>query len=402
MKDQLFVQFVYDNYHKNAGSLILNNGFQNVHHLCKKVGDFFWACHFESEEEMAEQLLPIEAGKVFVSAYYHDHLMQSYFWAQRYPRIEFLVGGPAVRYGGYRGEGLPPNLSLSSGLAEEAIFGITGQSRRWGVELPEERLKGKEEVRFSYTLDRNCYWRQCIFCDGYTKGGDGILDNDLEQLSIPEAPIRKMVRLNIPSMPPKHFAGLLPKLPRRDDIAFDFFVRGSQETTPAAQRALEAGAAGVGPQPDHYRWVIGIEWPSDRMLNFMKKGCTTASLLQTLKLAAGYRIPVGMPFIFGWHNLTRRDVEDAKAFVRAVEELEGLQTSCVGFSLEVHPSAPLYREFSPAQLEPVRKKVFNNGECKVRLDPEQQELNREFREFFLESSLNTYSYDSALGNVQVG
>jgi hypothetical protein len=401
-KDVLFVQFYYDNYHNNNASVILDNGFQNVYHDCINVGDFLWVRHFETEHEMEKNRLPIHSGTVYVSAFYYDHLIQAYIWARQYPQIKFIIGGPAVRYGNYTCDQKPRNLLSNTGLAEEVIFGKSKPNKQWAIDIPKELIKDKKEVRFSYNLDRRCYWGKCIYCDGYVKSQEKSMNNDMSNLHIPDIDIRKMIRLNIPSMPPVFFSKMLKKLPRRSDVIYDFFVRGGEETIPHLTSGMKQCENGNGPGPDQFRWVVGIEWPSDRMLAYMKKGTTNDHLLQLLRLAGKYQVPVGMPFIFGWNNLTKDDVLHAKQFINEVEEIPNLQTSCVGFTLEVHPSTPLYHKIDKAELIPAGKKLFNNGECRVKLKPEQHALNEDFKQFFLSSKLNTYLYDSEIGNVDVG
>lgn len=398
----LFVQFAYDNYHKNNDSLILNNGFQHVEKECKNAGDLFWVKHFESDAEMKTHSLPIQKGNVFVSAFYYDHLKQTYYWAKKYPEINFLVGGPAVRYGNYSSDEFLPNLVLTKGLAEKEIFKQQDPSKKWSIDVPTELVRGKKEIRFGYNIDRRCYWGKCIFCEGYTKKWEQVLHNDITNLRIPEIDAKKMVRLNIPTVTPHLLINMLPKLPTRQDVVYDFFIKASKEINPVARKVIGDCARGIGPSPQQFRWVIGIEWPSHRMLQYMRKGSTVDQLVELIEIAGQYGIPVGMPFIFGWKNLTPQDVKEAKEFIRRVETIPNLNTSCVGFSLEVHPSAPLYQEFENDELTVVKKKFFNNGECRIKLNQEQYELNEEFKQYYLASKLNTYMYDSELGNVDVG
>lgn len=128
-KETLFVQFFYDDCFYNE--LVLNNGFSNVHNDCLGKGDFFWAEQFDDKLEMENNDLPVKSGIVYISAFYYNHLVQSYIWANRFPNIQFMVGGPSIRYGGFNSDALPNNLKLINGLAEDVIFKNYIPSKLW-------------------------------------------------------------------------------------------------------------------------------------------------------------------------------------------------------------------------------------------------------------------------------
>ncbi|MEW6617789.1 MAG: hypothetical protein AB1422_00300 [bacterium] len=397
-QETIFIQFLHD---KARNSIILNNGFSNVYNECKNAGDFFWSKHYSEISAMEKNCLPIKNGKAYISAFYYDHLMQSYIWARQYPDIRFIAGGPAVRYANFTSQNLPYNLTLSKGLAEKVIFLKDKPNKTWDIDIPVNLIKGKNIIRFAYNIDRRCYWGKCIFCDGYNKDWESPLNNNIDNLKIPKlnGNINKIVRLNIPSITPKFLKNEVPKLPRRNDVIFDFFIRAGKEILPVITQVLEDCANGIGPAPEQFRFVIGVEFPSDRMLQYMGKGTSRALLLKLLSLAERYKISVGIPFIFGWNNLTLKDVQEAVDFIKKVEQMEALETFSTGFTLEIHPNSPVFKQFKTSELIPIRRKIFNNGECRIKLNKEQQELNEAVRSFYLHSKINSYLYDSEIGNI---
>lgn len=394
-KSTLFVQFADRGYRGKIGTLILCNGFQHVYKECKQLGDFYWSTYRATEEEMHLNELPISKGTVYVSAWYYDHLLQSYIWALKYPNIRFIVGGPAPRYGGFTSEKLPENMQMSTKLFEEEVLGQQFPCKSWDLELPYSLMDGVDEVQFSYNIDRRCYWGKCTFCEGYTKPWEKTLNNDVDKLVIPDSSARKVVRLNIPSVTPKFLKHGIPKLPRRDDVTYDFFIRASDEIVPVVAKVLEDCKKGIGPKPENFRWIIGVEWPSNRMLEYMNKGESKERIIELINLTEQYGVQIGLPFIVGWNNLTQQDVDEAKDFVSMLENCTNIKTTVV-FTLEVHPSTPLYGLIDKNDLIPVERKVFNNGECRVRLSDEQTALNEEFRQFYLNSKLKSFMYDGAV------
>jgi hypothetical protein len=392
-KNILFVEFASKDSHNNS-VLNLNNGFSNVYNECKNIGDFYWAMQYNNEFEITKYGLPIKKGKVYVSAFYYPHLLQTYYWAQKYPNIEFIVGGPAIRSGNFSGRNLPVNLNLTDKTAEEVILNKNTLNKTWGIEYPKDYLKDKKAVRFTYHLDHRCYWNKCIFCESYTKDLSTGLDNSIENLKIDDDyNLKKIIRLNIPSMTPRFLRNELPKLTRRNDIVYDFFLRASKEIVRILPTILMNLENGAGPYPSQLRLVVGVEFPSNKMLQYMKKGIEKDIIIEIIKLAKKYNISLGLPFIYGWNNLSQNDVDEAIEFLHDVQNVEHPNIESVLFKLEVYPGTFLFNSLKDS-LEPVKKYIFDNGEHRVILNAEQHLLNEEFKNALLNSSLNTLLYDS--------
>lgn len=347
------------------------------------------------EENQQEVDLPFTKGRVFISAFYYHNLLQAYFWSIKYPEIEVLVGGPAIRYGKFRGFNLPANLKLTSGLAEKVIFRKNSVSNSWNLAIPDTFLNSKKPLKFSYTLGRRCSWGCCIFCNGFKGEAEKEkLNIGVEYLRVPKRKGVTVVRINIPTVTQHFIHDELLKLERNDKIYYDFFVRGTEQLLKTFKKTVELMKSGFGPHPKQLRIVLGIEFPSNRMLDYMNKGTRVNTLLQWLELAAENNISVGLPFIYGWDNLTYRDIFKARQFIKTVEgmNISNIESAC--FALEVFRDTPLFSIISKDRLLPMKRKIFDNGEYAIKLGPVQSSFNKLYRSFIMESALNPVHYGS--------
>ena len=129
MKDTLFVQFYSQwNIRLNKPVWAISNGFSDTYDLCKSKGDFYWVhqeydrqyCDIENVKTICEkEELPIRKGKVFVSATTTTHAYQAYVWAKKYPKINIVVGGPAIISGTFIYNSLPKNLTFTKKSVEQ-------------------------------------------------------------------------------------------------------------------------------------------------------------------------------------------------------------------------------------------------------------------------------------------
>ena len=332
MGDTLFIQF----YNKTKGPYFdLCNGFSDTYDLCKSKGDLYWTEH-ESDskkwylyETYANRELPINKGTVYISAIYMNHLYQSYVWAKEYPNIRFLVGGPMaaerridvkgwnplyVKIDSY--DMLPSNLEIT-GKSVEDWFEVLNFSGKWKLDVP-EFVPDDSKIYFSYTLDNGCYWAKCIFCnialhasDLFRKRKDMKFEfRDIEHNGT------KIVRLNTGSITIPYIREVLPELPCRDDMEYRLFMRPAKAENKALKEVLNKSLG------EFLNLVLGfgIEFPSNRMLRYIGKGCNTAEILEFLSLCRSNRIRVNANLILGWDNLIEDDIREAENFMDSVPE----------------------------------------------------------------------------------
>ncbi|MBS3755770.1 MAG: hypothetical protein KGY56_08750 [Desulfobacterales bacterium] len=365
MQDVLFIQFLS---RSRRGYWDLANGFSDVWDLCKSRGDFHWVVHepesdkWYKEETYTSRELPITRGTVYVSASYINHLYQAYVWAQMYPGISFVVGGPvaAARAGCSsqweplyfdmrKNATLPQNLTIT-GKSVEQFFGVPDFSGKWKLSIPDQILPADAPVYISYTLDNGCYWGRCIYCN--IKEAPRELFRQRRYMGFEfselEHPGRKIVRLNTGSMTPGYIREVLPGLPVRSDLEYRTFMRCAK----AENRALARVVAQEETVLPELTMGIGIEFPSDRMLAYMDKGITCADILETLRICGNAGIRVNGNLILGWGNLVEQDLRELERFFDQMPERS--MTSLQLRWLYAHPRTVIHEQYSgePSFLGP--------------------------------------------------
>ena len=381
MADTLFVQF----YHRTSSHWFdLGNGFSDTWQLCGTRGDFFWVDLDMDPDTWYDPAaykvipLPLEKGRVYVSASYVNHLYQALVWARAYPNIEFVVGGPvAAESDGpddqwnsvhflVEGE-LPKNLH-PTGQSMESILGVEEFSQDWHLELPEE-LPGNGRIYFSYTLENQCYWKKCPFCSigrharaHHRKRQDLALE--FKHLSHAG---HKIVRLNTGSMVPEQIRAILPRLPVRSDMEYRFFMRAARAET----LALESVASACGDNIPDCTLGFGIEFPSDRMWKYLNKGTRMEEVLTCFDLCRELGFKVNANMILGWNILTPEDLGDLEGFM---DRLDGASVTTLQLRwLFAHPHTPIHGNYAGGEA-PLRLGPFNCG-FHVKVDEKQRDFN---------------------------
>lgn len=394
MTDTLFIQFYG---RTNSGWFDLCNGFSDTWDLCRSRGDFLWIEQEQDTDKWYDEAsygdvpLPIQKGTVYVSASYVNQLFQAYIWARQYPDIRFIVGGPVAseRCGLPSGkspagpsagspdwqsvhfkveEALPPNLFLT-GRSMEHLLGVPEFSGDWELEIPREVPAGSR-IYFSYTLENQCYWKKCPFCSIAQHSMDHFrkrkrLDLEFRDLAFDGHCI---VRLNTGSMTPEHTRAILPNLPVGDDIEYRFFMRAAKAETLALRDAVKQMNGNI----PACTLGFGIEFPSDRMWQYLNKGTRMDEVKETLGFCTETGFKVNANVILGWNNLTPQDIDELEAF------MDGLTRDTVTTLqlrwLFAHPYTKIYETYDGREHS-IRLGPFNCG-FNVRVDDEQKVLNR--------------------------
>ncbi len=384
MQDVLFVQFLS---RSRNGYYDLVNGFSDTYDLCRSKGDFCWIGHesdsslWYRESTYTGRPLPIEKGKVFVSASYINHLYQAVVWAWQYPEIQFIAGGPvaaARRCAGNTWEPLyfalrdkaelPPNLTIT-GKSVEDVFGAPNFSGRWRLEIPGDKVPSHAPIYFSYTLDNGCYWGRCIYCNIKEAPPElfrkrKVMDFEFAGIDHPGS---KIVRLNTGSITPRYIREVLPNLPDPGDMEYRTFMRCAKAENKALAEVLEQKGAAFPP----LTMGIGVEFPSNRMLAYMDKGISTEDILETLHICARHKVAVNGNIILGWGNLVETDLQDLADFLDRVpaRSMASVQLRW----LYAHPHTPIHEQYQGA---PIYLGPFYLG-FKVEIPQAQQALNQE-------------------------
>ena len=332
MTDTLFIQFV--NQIKDT-YFDLGNGFSDAYDLCKSKGDFYWMEHevdrekWYVEETYADRKLPLSKGVVYISALYLNHLYQSYVWAKEYPNVDFVVGGPVAAERRVDGNGwyplyleiedrnlFPSNLKIT-GKSVEDWFGVPNFSGKWKLDIP-DFIASDSPIYLSYTLDNNCYWRKCVYCnialhakELYRKRKD--FKFEFKNLTHEG---RKIIRLNTGSVTPNHIRNLVPQLPRGDNLEYQAFMRPAKAENEALKEAVRKCNGGF----PNLMLGLGIEFPSNRMLHYIGKGIDKSEIIESLQICSSNGIQVNGNFILGWNNLTEADITELEEVMQRIPE----------------------------------------------------------------------------------
>lgn len=380
-KDTVFIQF----YSKTkSGWYDLSNGFSDTWDLCANHGDMVWIEH-EADNDMwydtaiyENRPFPINKGRAYVSASYVNQLYQAVVWAGHYPDVEFVVGGPVAseRCTGkdtwesvhFKVEGeLPKNLTLT-GRSMEDLFNIPEFSQQWKLELP-QTVPDDHRIYFSYTLENMCYWKKCPFCsiaqhapEFFRKRQEiGMEFKNLEH------PGHKIVRINTGSMTPAHIRSVIPNLPVRDDMEYRFFMRAAKAEADALNEVVRQLN---GDMPD-CTLGFGIEFPSQRMWEYLNKGTKMQEVIDTLALCHSIGFKVNANVILGWNNLVEKDLDDLLFFMETLDK--STVTTLQLRWLFAHPYTPIYDSYDGVQ-NTLRLGPFNCG-FNVTVSPDQMEMN---------------------------
>jgi len=400
MRDTLFLQF----YNKTkSGYFDLCNGFSDTYDLCKSKGDFYWTEHeidrtkWYLDDTYENRELPISKGTVYISAIYMNHLYQSYVWAIKYPNIRFIVGGPIAaerRIDENRWHPvyvevdshnmLPPNLELT-GQSVEDWFEVPNFSGKWKVDVP-EFVPNDSRIYFSYTLDNGCYWRKCVFCNIALHAREVFRKREGMKYEFEDMEHNghKIVRLNTGSITTKYIRKVLPEIPRGDDIEYRLFVRPAK----AENTALKDVLSECGDKFPKLVLGFGMEFPTNRMLKYIGKGCNTDEVLEFLRICHENKIHINANFILGWDNLIQDDIKELENFMDSVPE-----NSITTFQMRwlfAHPHTKVHDTYKG---KAVKLGPFYEG-FRTEINKEQIQLNKEAGDIINQySSIKNYKLE---------
>jgi hypothetical protein len=168
-------------------------------------------------------------------------------------------------------------------------------------------------------------------------------------------------------MTPEHIRKLLPMLPVTSDMEYRFFMRAAAAET----RAMKEAVATMGDNLPDCTLGFGIEFPSDRMWQYLNKGTRMTDVLKTLEFCTETGFKVNANVILGWINLTEQDIRDLEGFM---QRLSGKTVTTLQLRwLFAHPYTLIYDTYDGVENS-IRLGPFNCG-FHVTVPPDQMELN---------------------------
>lgn len=378
-KDTLFVQFMRRN---KTDEVEMMNGFSHVHDQCKNIGDFYWTYYIPDKAE--ENELPITKGTVYISAFYAPHIYQSLLWAQKYPNVKFIVGGPALITSNFNPVEFPKNWETRLGLAENDIFGGIKPNLSWKIEMPKIQKVPKKLI-CSFTINRSCSWKKCIFCARAFHDQYQTFENTIDNLHLPNEHDWSVWLLS-PTIRPS-FMEQFHKLPTEGIRQYFMFIRSDK----TSYNALKKNLPKCHPElRKKFVFRLGIEFPSDRMLRLMDKGTTAEWQLRTMKMLNSFGCNMKICFILGWNVLTPKDVESVKYFADHLNSHWIPKIDAALFYLVYNYSSDkdLVRLRNKAETQIITHEFNDIYKYKMEvpiLNPEQLELNRQVRDIYLKN-----------------
>lgn len=284
-----FVQF----YEVKNKTLFLNNGFSSVWNLLKDRGEIIWI-----DSNIDD--FPDVFGTVYISCFYERDFSYIEEWVKNSPHIKFIVGGPAVSYMDFKVEA--PNFYADKRNMFE-LLSVQPTSDMWNLELPKIE---SDNVYYNYSLSfgNKCYWGKCNFCNRKSE-----LEIDLIVKNIPILkPNHNIIWLNKLSITPKDISNIFPIL--KSQSYYSFFTRGDFGVLDSLKQITIT---------KKFRPIIGVEFPSNRMLSLMNKGITTESLFGVMELFLKNMCKVNITLIHGWPNLIEDDVIKVENFLSSLK-----------------------------------------------------------------------------------
>lgn len=349
----------------------LCNGFSDTWDLCKKMGNIIWIEHRLQEKTLGKSNLetyiefPQKADEIYVSAFYISQLNQALLWAKEMPETKVIVGGPAALPKAFILEGeLPDNFIITNKSVEE-YFGIENFSYDWKLEIPEIEEKNYT-LSYTYSVDTFCYWAKCIFCN-YS-----LTRRRRPNINFTHFPKFKdgNQRINIysPSPSPKFLNYALIRLPYHRKIRYDLYCRPKKGEQNAFKNLLENHIMKI----PRLKVTIGVEFPSNRMLDYMRKGFTVEEILETIDIISNIdNLIINIPLILGWNNLTKDDLKCLENFMLKISKYNYVVNINTLFAKVFTPIHETYEIGKKQTFGPFYSGFF------PKLNDKQKELNKE-------------------------
>ena len=344
--DTLFIQFYCKMMRPISPSdpyYTLINGFSDTLDLCKSKGDVLWVSHDLNEGiDHHKTELPLSKGTVHVSASYVSQLSRTFFWAERYPDIEFVVGGPAILTHSFEIIGsTPKNLTMVSTSVEQ-YFGKEDFSGTWSIDIPKE-IDENDVIYLSYTINDSCYWKNCIFCSS----GEEFCEIDRRRKNFKfefesiKRPGDVIVKLGSPAITPAFIRNTLESVPFKNIKEYIMFLRPAKAEMEAIKKLnLKA----------RVRFALGLEYPTERLWNHMGKGFNGNDVLELFKVFREKDLGVTSSVILGWDNLNSNDVSDLENFMRSLPVFpESGSASISIYRLYAYPGTVMHNNGSKAE-----------------------------------------------------
>jgi hypothetical protein len=381
----VFVQFINYRYSYQYAAACLGNGFSTALEYCKDKGDVVWSksiTYVEGAKTSDIDLVepPIKKGRMYVSCLYMVHLYQAYMWANEYPNLKVICGGPVIGNFTYDPNAIPKNLTFESRTIEE-VFGYKPFTTKWQLDVPFDMIPPlMTKLYFSYEIEEHCYHGKCIFCN-YFNSKDHRIKKDLSFNDLKHNPFpknfEKLVWLHSPSIKPNFLQREIFNLPK-ENFQYTIFLRSE----PIINKTLEKILKTRRDEFPNVVFFLGIDFLGNRMLNYMNKGYTVDDIMETLRIIREYNLKATISSIVRWPIFTEEDVQEVEKYVLYEEIQKCISTWCIN-DLIVKPGTLLEKDKKfqgqPMLMGPLFMSWY------PRLTKKQQQLNTRIKEAMIQN-----------------
>ena len=193
---------------------------------------------------------------------------------------------------------IPLNVTLTSKTLQEH-FSIPQTD--WKMSFP----YNDKPLRYSFGNGLLCYWQKCNFCVATVRDKTWV-DPECDYKFLRNAP-KGIVYLSNPSIPPVMLPKILPLLSQYPQ-SFALHIRGGEKELKALKSVKFCNWK-------KFHFLVGVEFPSDRMLTKMNKGVTLEEL-RNIIIFLQEKTPTGLYLylVYGWPDLIKHDITEAGSF----------------------------------------------------------------------------------------
>jgi len=357
---KFFLQFYRDEPYLYSNDMTTNflNGLSFVWNKIKNDGEMVWK-HVDDETPFTTD------GIIYASVWYTKSLKLMHSWAKQFPELEINVGGPAVlHYDPTIGKELP-NFHFTREKAEDLF--CDGIVSDWNIEVPSTT----KPIGYSVAIidGYGCYWGRCRYC----KRTNNVKYRNIDKVPVINNPNIKYIWMHAYSMSPNLIKKLYPTFENRDDVNYATYIRGDKEVT----KALADTIPKMSLDTKHLGFDVGIEFPSDKILQYMDKGITVNEYLDFIKLASENNIRLHFNFIVGWRHTGADDVRSVDYFLNSLSKISKPNTISANiYPLSIVQGRKIMEDYTTDELEEIQT-IFNTFVGMPKFNKEQIVLDQE-------------------------
>lgn len=358
--------------HKDKEPAIhLHNGFSSAYENLKHFGDFLW--------HKSGSKLTLTSGKVYASLMYGDNVENLMEAARNNPDLEIHVGGPLISVNDIKKDPDVPNFITHPNIMVEELFDLKHDPYAWGLPIPKLPVGFPIAYNFGAVHGTGCPWAKCTFCKCQRSTSNY---EELARLKR-DVPVinyfgHKDIWVRSASMEP----AFLDKMPYREDVTYHNYLRGDWVNYGKLVHAnLHPGML----------FSLGVEIPSNRMLKKLKKGTSTSSIRQTIKLlnSEGCRIHINL--MLGFNDFKWEDVQEISEWLNLLSQDVNLSDiTATIYHLIIVPGREIF-ENPPGMIEKYdtyKSYLDLPGIYKCVLDDRQLAMNDAIHKLYYESGLH--------------